>query len=927
MPRQNLKNLSSIVATALKNSPKKCDSNPLPELETLKQLIPSLNPSSPIKSTSEIPNKSSKKSHRAPKKSDSNPLPEFETLEQLIPSLNPSSIKPASEILNKILKKSHRVSSSASSRSKKSALKAVKESTGSSYSEDSPGQILREISSILCGDSVLESVNLPESQIPNNGVNLPESQIPTNGKSADVLDIPWFSNMSHTCISQRRKELSRERKQKWIFKNTQTHRFERLVRMCAQKLGPEATLEVFGKLGRETGVTEYNALIKLCIEEARRRSDEEDCIEQIHNAFQLFRSMREQGFQLEEETYSPFLMYLIDMEMVQEFHFFSKFVKDENPGSFPRLGYYEMLLWIRVNDEEKVQDLCNSVGVDSGPDSFNLAESYLLALCENDREKELLQLLGVVDITRISSVEHLSTIFESLGRLLLENLAEEFILALRTSEAWAEDISSFIFNYAIRLPNLVVEDVISKFKDLHGKLEVLPSSASCEKLITYCCDSLKVHAALDIVEYTCQSGLALSVETFHPILRASEQSLELGLVRPIYSVMRRHDLKPKSETFKNMIYLYVKMKDFDGAHNLLKDMEDMNMMPTANMYNIIMAGYFREKNIHSGLMVLKQMELANVHPDSETFSYLISNCDCEEDIVKFREEFWRAGVQVTKHVFMAFINAYANIGQFDKAKEVVLDKRIPVKAINEIKNVLVSALASNGQMSDALEVYEEIKQAGCSLESKSIISLIEHLRSEGQLSKLLELLGELNDSSSWFDGCGRIVLYCVRYKHLSSAVDLLKQLKEKDELATYIVCDQIFCQIWEIEPTDLEIGLDLLQAVKEEVGLCPSRTSLDFLLSACVGAKDPDSARLIWDEYPKAGLPFNILTSLRMYQVLMASGKQKSAKKLSKEIEKDDPHVRYIIKACEGSYSKPISLQKKSKETDLKKLIHLFKET
>lgn len=56
--------------------------------------------------------------------------------------------------------------------------------------------------------------------------------------------------------------------------------------------------------------------------------------------------------------------------------------------------------------------------------------------------------------------------------------------------------------------------------------------------------------------------------------------------------------------------------------------------------------------------------------------------------------------------------------------QVVLDKGIPVKSLNEIKSVLVQALASHGQLSDAFNTYEEIKQAGCSLEPKAVISLI-----------------------------------------------------------------------------------------------------------------------------------------------------------------------------------------------------------
>lgn len=205
-------------------------------------------------------------------------------------------------------------------------------------------------------------------------LNLPASQMPNERKSSDnILNIPWYSDMSVISTSQRRKEVSRERKGKWTLKNTQAHRFEKLVRMTAQKLGTEATLEIFGKLKRETGIKEYNALIKLCVEKARESNDEEVSLDHIHKAFQLFESMREQGFPLEEETYGPFLVYLIDMGMIQEFHFISKFIKDENQASFSRLAYYEMLLWIAVKNEEKVQELCNSVELDSSSHSLTLA--------------------------------------------------------------------------------------------------------------------------------------------------------------------------------------------------------------------------------------------------------------------------------------------------------------------------------------------------------------------------------------------------------------------------------------------------------------------------------------------------------------------------------------------------------------------------
>ncbi|KAL6975313.1 hypothetical protein U1Q18_024109 [Sarracenia purpurea var. burkii] len=299
------------------------------------------------------------------------------------------------------------------------------------------------------------------------------------------------------------------------------------------------------------------------------------------------------------------------------------------------------------------------------------------------------------------------------------------------------------------------------------------------------------------------------------------------------------------------------------------------------------------------------MERADVKPDSQTFSYLIGNCDREEDIVKYYEEMNLTGVPSTKYIIMALINAYAACGQFEKAKQVVLDKGIPIKGLHEIKSVLVSALASHGQISDALKIYEEIKKAGCNLEPKAILYLIENLRSDGELSRLLQLLKELDDPDYWIDGCCRVILYCVQYRHLSSTVDLLKQLKDKfcdDEVALEVIFDEVFSKIAETQPSDLQFGLDLLEALKEELGVRPSRKSLDFLLSACTTAKDLHNSRLIWKEYQTAGLPYNALSFLRMYQALLASGDHKSAKKMLIKIPKDDPHVCCVIKACQATY-------------------------
>ncbi|WVZ03720.1 hypothetical protein V8G54_024526 [Vigna mungo] len=238
--------------------------------------------------------------------------------------------------------------------------------------------------------------------------------------------------------------------------------------------------------------------------------------------------------------------------------------------------------------------------------------------------------------------------------------------------------------------------------------------------------------------------------------------------------------------------------------------------------------------------------------------------------------------------------------------QVLLDPDISDKNLNEIKSVLVVNLVSHGQLSEGLLIYEQIKKGGHKLEPKAITCLIEELtQHNGELDGLLLLLNEMSDLDYWVDGCFKVILYCARNNNLSSAILLLKQLKdtfENDEMVLEALFDGVFSAIAESEATHLQFGLDLLWAIKDELGLRPSRQCLDFLLSACANAGDLNNARLIWREYEIAGFPYNVLSYLRMYQTLLAAGDGRSASFILKKIPRDDAEVCAVIMACEETY-------------------------
>ncbi|CAM0947167.1 unnamed protein product [Alopecurus aequalis] len=791
--------------------------------------------------------------------------------------------------------------------------------------EDNSRDFTKEILSILNGPEDAEDSGATESAAE-------DSEDAEDVISNKILEMEWFagSQPSNT-TTQYRKEVAREKKKRYIFKNTESRRFTRLMRMCADKLGTESALEFFGRLGRETGIKEFNALIRVCLDKARACGDIDSAVEHIFRAYRLFEMIKDGGFPIEEDTYGPFLLYLMDVELLEEFEMFSAFFKDANPRSYSRIAYYEMVLLIRAQDEENIQELCLSVEDCNEEANYGITESYMLAFAESNRRMDFVRFLELLDARKLSGSKYISSIFKYMGRFELENYAEKLLQEMTSKECSDGKVSSLIFDYAANIPNIVAEDVIAAFNKWQEKFKLVPSVGAYDRIISFCCSSSKISLALDVAECLCKSNPIVPIELLNPIIQACEQSYELHMARPLYDLMSRHKLKLNHETFRSMISLCVKMKDFEGAYNILTDAEESGETSTVTLYNIIMAGYFREKNHNGAQRVIAQMQGAGVKPDAETFSYLISNCDSEEKVSKYLDELRQDGIQMTKYVYMALINAYSRLGNFDMAKQVVLDDEIAPKYLSEVKSALVGALASNGKVSDGLDIFDEIKQSGGCLEPKAAVALIEHTQTEGELDRLYQLLEEVSEPSMWFDGCSRVLQYCVQHNHSDAAVDLLRQLKERNEMSTYMVVDQVFCQIWEMEPVNLDVGMELFHAVKE-LGLNVSRTSLDFLLSACVKAKDSERAQQIWTEYESSGLPYNVLTSLRMYQALFSAGQRKAARKLWHTIPKDDPHVRCIIDSCNTTYKpqrvKPSAVIRPSpgKKVTAKNYLHHLKE-
>jgi hypothetical protein len=70
--------------------------------------------------------------------------------------------------------------------------------------------------------------------------------------------------------------------------------------------------------------------------------------------------------------------------------------------------------------------------------------------------------------------------------------------------------------------------------------------------------------------------------------------------------------------------------------------------------------------------------------------------------------------------------------------------------------------------------------------------------------------------------------------------------------------------------TYLRFGLDLLDLIKKELDLDPSKMCLDILLSLCAISRDLNNAKLVWREYVLAEHPYDELSYMRWVSNLYA---------------------------------------------------------
>ncbi|CAI9112134.1 OLC1v1012521C1 [Oldenlandia corymbosa var. corymbosa] len=169
--------------------------------------------------------------------------------------------------------------------------------------------------------------------------------------------------------------------------------------------------------------------------------------------------MKDMGVRIEEDVDGLFLKYLIDFGLEKEFYAFSDLMKEKSMR--PIMAYYEILLLIRLKDNEKIKAFYHSLDSCDNADQLSFKQSCLDSLSECGQKEELLELVEDFDVSKISWSADLTLVFKDLGKPMLDSVAEMFLFKLMRSGFRRDKISDFIFDYTTANRNLKTQVVYS----------------------------------------------------------------------------------------------------------------------------------------------------------------------------------------------------------------------------------------------------------------------------------------------------------------------------------------------------------------------------------------------------------------------------------------------------------------------------------
>lgn len=686
-----------------------------------------------------------------------------------------------------------------------------------------------------------------------------------------------------------------------------------------RELRPHYVLPVFQRMlsiGVVPNVVPYTILVQAFMEIVAREDGKGTKVVSatqelyVTRAFELIKEMRGKDILPNKLTYKPIMSWLAAKGNVGQFQELRKLMEDDGVSFDGVFKYYEIQLFLQSRDFERAKSLYLAAKKLDQKLPSSLDSRFLTALAKEDNISVVVDLLPKV-IPTIKSSASVVTAMQCLGRHFQRDAALQAFSLLKTKGTSDQQMTFYLNAYIQGFSQAgKLADAINAFRELEIVSQVKGGQHLFNILIDFCCKQGKISQGLDFLDEMQVRNLELSSFSFNPFIREFGRWTMIDEAFEMKAAMLRLGVQPTVVTYNSLISACVKIGDLERACSLFPEMKELGVEANTHCYNPLIQGFAMQGRFDRALAVMRSMDAAGVKPDVNTYRLLIFACSLSKDQDKADQlfaEMQEREIRPDESIYTVMIIVYSKCGNVDRGIEMIrsLEKSGETAGI-EAKSAILHGLAVTGRLEEALALYAVFKRERLLPHSYAVGTLLAALGKVGDLDKMFELFEDARGDGKWpFMNlrqraehlnirCINSVLACIRHNQLGRAISFLRKVKEEGIADEGVLFDKIFLHIStggqdenEMRWLDVNDGFLVINAMRE-LGLRPSRMSLEALLDGCAALNDSQQAHRVLQEMEREGLQLNIFSMIRVFRAYVAGEDEEKALDLLNQMPEED---------------------------------------
>jgi pentatricopeptide repeat protein len=278
--------------------------------------------------------------------------------------------------------------------------------------------------------------------------------------------------------------------------------------------------------------------------------------------------------------------------------------------------------------------------------------------------------------------------------------------------------------------------------------------------------------ALQLFKQMLQAGTKPNQFTFASILKVCVTMSSLDQAKQVHLQIQRSGFESNVFVGSTLVDVYNKCGSMEDAHKVFDKMHQCNVVS----WTAMMAGYVQNGHDEKALELFCQMQLANTRPDHFTLATALSACASIAALERGKQiHAHLIKVRLESHVCVGntVITMYAKCGSIANA----------VQAFGQMPErdgvswtAMIAGYAQHGHGNEALELYEQMLQAGRKPDHVTFVGILNACSHSGLVDAGYHYFGSMSRD------------YCIspRAEHYACMIDLLGRSGRVEEAEIFI---------------------------------------------------------------------------------------------------------------------------------------------